>query len=95
MIKKKPNPDRSQRETPAAKKKPATWIEPMAKTPKFKSPPCKHLHLVPHVLRAERLTFAANVQIVDTACSIINGQWLRVIKYYCPECNKYIVPPKE
>lgn len=95
MTKKNKNPGCSQPDHPAGKADNKNWIEPMAKSPKFKAPPCKHPNLVPYTMRAERITFNANVTIIDKECSIINGQCLKVTKYYCPGCNKYITPPKE
>ncbi len=90
----KDNTERSQREQTG---KGTSYGSTVAKTkvrlPKLKK--CDHRNLVPYILNAELMRFHGQDQIIDRNAAIINGQWLRVTKYYCPNCNQFIEPPKE
>ncbi len=64
---------------------------------------CNHPGLVPHTIIAGKEVYKEKYKtfdrelkkIIDWSSNIINAHYLRVVKYYCPNCNQLIDAPKE
>lgn len=59
---------------------------------------CKHKHLVPHTIRCGKQAWKDKncaEGVIDWTSNVINAHYLRVVQYYCPECQKLIEVPKE
>ncbi len=75
--------------------------------PKKLKPTCSHPNLQQHTLQAGKRSFSERTnkrgkeltikerEYIDWRGSIINGHYLRCIKYWCPTCGAFIIPPSD
>ena len=56
---------------------------------------CQHPNLVPFMQVAGKRVWQGDSCYIDWTSNIINAHFLKVTKYYCPDCGQLINSPSE
>ncbi len=60
------------------------------------TPKCKHQNLVIFEQKAGKIVLGKDLShIIDWSSNVINAHYLRVTKYYCPDCKEIIPAPTD